>query len=148
MKVPKSHFLQLCFWLPPHSVRADLLDNNNFIQNFVKLSVMTAFFCVTCTVFKQKRGRSFAFLWCPGGPFFIAFLDEWPRAVIKAQAQVPSMFQHWAAPAPYVFSTLAKGSPKRSFCLCGHLLCHPSHSVFGCVKLWAKPLASAESTWV
>lgn len=132
VKVPKSHFLQLCFWLPPHSVRADLLDNNNFIQNFVKLSVMTAFFCVTCTVSKQKRGRSFAFLWCPGGPFFIAFLDEWPRAVIKAQA----------------FSTLAKGSPKRSFCLCGHLLCHPSHSVLGCVKLWAKPLASAESTQV
>lgn len=115
-----------------NSVRVDLLDDNNFIQNFVNLWVMTRFFCVTCTVSKQKRGKSFAFLWCSGGSFFVAFLDEWPRAMIKAQAQVPSMFHHWAAPARYVFSALAKGRPKKSFCLFVHLHFHLLHSVWVC----------------
>lgn len=53
------------------SVRADLVDKNNFIQNLVKLSVMTRFFCVTCTVSKQKTGKSFPFLWWP---FFYCLL--------------------------------------------------------------------------
>lgn len=128
MKVPKLHLLQLCFWLPPHSVRADLLDYNNFIQNFVKLSVMTRFFCVTCSFQTEKREViciSLVSWWS----FFYCLFGWVAKSSDKAQTQVPSMFQHWAAPAPCVFSALAQESPKKSFCLCVYLLFNLSHSV-------------------
>lgn len=146
VKVPKLHFLQLFFWLPPHSLRADWLDKKNFMQNFVKLSVMTRFFCVTCTVSKQKRGKSFAFLLCPAGPFFYFFLGR-PRALIKHRARCQAcstteLHQLSVSSLPW-----PKKAPKRTSAFV-FISFSIFHAQFGCVKLWVKPLAPVESTLV